>query len=153
MTKRLRSRDERGGAAVEFALLSVVFLTLLFGMIQYSLYFWSSQSSANAAREGARRGSVGQSCTELLAQAQANTKLVDSELKVTRRYYAPSDSTFSTPVAAATGNNVRVVITYDSVDLHFPFVPFLNDGKVRDTAVARVENFSTLVPANWTACG
>lgn len=50
---------ERGASAVEFAILSVVFLTLVFGMIQYSLYFWSTQSAANAARDAARRGAVG----------------------------------------------------------------------------------------------
>ncbi len=137
---------------MEFALLVVVFLTLLFGMIQYSLYFWSTQSAANAARDAARRGAVGQTCSELASQSSSNTKLVDSAWSITRRYYAPSDTTYATPVAAATGNNVRIVITYRSVDLNFPFVPFINGGQVRETAVARVENFNTLEPTKWSSC-
>ena len=148
-----RPRDQRGASAVEFALISVVFFTLLFGMVQYSFYFWSSQSAANAAREAARRGAVGQTCADMLARTQSSTKLVESGLTVVRRYYLPTDTSFSTPVAAATGNNVRVELSYDSVDLHFPFVPFLDDGRVRETAVSRVENFSTQIPSNWTDCG
>ncbi len=147
-----RRRGESGAAAVEFALLSVVFLTLVFGMIQYSLYFWSTQSAANATRDAARRGAVGQTCTDMTNQSRNNTKLVASGYVVTRRYYAPTDTSFTTPVAAATGNNVRVVLTYQSVDLHFPFVPFLSNGAVRETAVARVENFSTSAPTNWSNC-
>lgn len=148
-----RKLDERGGSAVEFALISVIFLTLLFGMIQYSMYFWSAQSAANAARDAARRGAVGQTCDQLTTQSRSSTKLVESGYQVTRRYYAPSDTSFTTPVAAATGHNVRVVISYNSVDLHFPFVPFINDGKVRDVAVARVENFGTATPGMWSPCG
>lgn len=138
---------------MEFALLSVVFLTLLFGMIQYSLYFWSTQSAANAARDGARRAAVGQSCAELVGQTRATTKLVASSFKVTRRYYRPEDTTFSTPVAPYSGANARIVITYQSVDLHFPFVPLVGDAKVREVAVARVENFSSTSSANWSSCG
>ena len=138
---------------MEFALLVVVFLTLLFGMIQYSLYFWSTQSAANAARDAARRAAVGQSCTELLSQAQASTKLVESDFKVTRRYYKPEDTSFSTPVAAYTGANARIVVTYHSVDMNFPFVPMISDAKVREVSIARVENFSSTANTNWSNCG
>ncbi|HQR27165.1 MAG TPA: pilus assembly protein [Nocardioides sp.] len=138
---------------MEFALIFVVFLTLLFGMLQYSFYFWSTQSAADAARAAARRGAVGQTCSELTALSQSTSRLVSSDFTVTRRFYLPSDTTFTTPVAAATGNNVRIVVSYKSVDLHLPFVPFVHDARVRNTAVARVENYSTLVPANWSSCG
>jgi Flp pilus assembly protein TadG len=148
-----RRRSEAGGSAVEFALLSVVFLTLLFGMIQYSLYFWSTQSAANAARDGARRAAVGQPCTELQAQAQASTKLVQSSFAVVRRYYRPEDTSFSTPVAAYSGANARIEITYRSVDMNFPFVPMIDDAQVREVAVARVENVSSTSNTNWSSCG
>jgi len=153
MGVRSHQRTEKGSSAVEFALISIIFFTLVFGMIQYSMYFWSTQSAANAARDAARRAAVGQTCANLSTQSRNNTKLVDSGYVVSRRYYAPTDVNFATPVPAASDYNVRVVLTYESVDLHFPFVPFLNDGKVRETAVARVENFSNLTPANWSNCG
>jgi Flp pilus assembly protein TadG len=152
MTTRVRRGSESGGSAVEFALISVVFFTLIFGMVQYSLYFWSTQSAANAARDAARRGAVGQTCTEMAVQSRNNTKLVESAYRVSRRYYAATDSNFATPVAPSIGVNVRVEITYQSVDLHFPFVPFIDDGEVREVAVARVENYSTATPANWGSC-
>lgn len=66
-----------------------------------------------------------------------------------RTYEDPSTGASAAP---ATGVNVRVTITYNSIDLHFPFVPFINNGAVSETAVARVENYSTLVPGKWTAC-
>lgn len=144
---------ERGASAVEFAILSVVFLTLVFGMIQYSLYFWSTQSAANAARDAARRGAVGQTCADLAAQTANSTKLVESSFTVTRRYYGPHDTAFGAPIAAAPGANVRVVITYRTVNLHLPFIPMIHDARVKETAVARVENYSSITSGNWSSCG
>lgn len=145
-------RHETGAAAVEFALVLVLFLTLLFGMIQYSLYFLSTQSSAAAAREGARRSAVGnQSCSALRAAAASNVRLADSAVTAQRTYYDASDSTFTTPVPAAVDRNVKVTIRYNSVDLNLPFVPFIDDGKVVSTAYARVENLESPVSAS-VAC-
>ncbi len=152
MRVEARRCDERGSTAVEFALIAVLFFTLVFGMIQYSLYFWSTQAAANAAREGARRGSVGQTCADLTANTLSYIKLRDNTPTITRRYYAATDTTFSTPITATNGANVRIRITYNSIDLHFPFVPFINDGAVSETAVARVENYSMLELDKWTEC-
>ena len=55
---RRRKNDERGAAAVEFALVSIVFLTLICGVIQASLFFWGYDVASHAAREGARRYAV-----------------------------------------------------------------------------------------------
>ena len=57
-----RSRpDQRdsGAAAVEFALVVPVLLMLLFGMIDYGLYFSNALSVKQGAREAARQGVVG----------------------------------------------------------------------------------------------
>jgi len=144
---------QRGAAAVEFAILSVLVFTILFGIIQYAMYFWSTQSAADAAREAARRAAVGQTCNDMNAGIQANVKLAQTTPTVTRKYYTATDVSYSTPVATpANGSNVRIVITYNSVDLNFPFLPFISNGAVRETSVARVENYSTAVPANWAVC-
>ncbi|CUR59859.1 hypothetical protein NOCA2690001 [metagenome] len=149
---RLKRRDESGAAVLEFAFIAVVFFTLVFGMVQYSLYFWSTQSSANAAREAARRGAVGQTCADMTTTSRNLIKLAATTPVITRKYYADTDTSFSTPVTAANGKNVRVVVTYNSVDLKFPFLPFFRGGAVRETAVSRVENYSISTPTNWAAC-
>lgn len=52
-------RNERGASAVEFALIAgFVFLPLLFGMIQYGLYFNDTLGVRQGVREGARQGVV-----------------------------------------------------------------------------------------------
>jgi Flp pilus assembly protein TadG len=141
---------------VEFALILPILSLLLFGTIQYSMYFWSSQSAANAAREAARRGAVGQSCADLTALTGGLVKLNQATPTVTRRYYAASDTTFSTPITltATNANNatVRITISYDSASLNLPLVPFPDNGAVSESTVARVESFSSASPAKWVAC-
>jgi hypothetical protein len=50
---------EEGAAAVEFALIAGVLSMLVFGMLEYGLFFLQSQSLKAAAREGARVAAVG----------------------------------------------------------------------------------------------
>lgn len=152
-----RTRDDRGAAAVEFVLVAVfLFIPLVFAMIQYSMYFWSTQSAANAARDAARRGAVGQTCADMLASVKANTELYQSgTLNVTRRYYAASTTSYIPANEHATPSNtdnVRIVITYNSVNLNLPFVPFMGNGKVTETSLAKVENYSSAAPSNWSPC-
>jgi len=47
-------RDDRGAALVEFALVAVLFLTLVFGVIEAGWLFSQLTEVRNAAREGAR---------------------------------------------------------------------------------------------------
>src|SRR3954453_1839204 len=64
MTRRLRrhgsTRHERGAAAVEFALVAPLLFVILFGIIDYGIWFADSISARQAVRDGARRGSVEQ---------------------------------------------------------------------------------------------
>ena len=52
MTHVRAQRDERGAAAVEFGLVALVFFTLLFGIIQFGLWFWAWEATAHAAARG-----------------------------------------------------------------------------------------------------
>lgn len=54
---RDRARDQ-GAAAVEFALISGILFLILFGIIQYGLYFNDSLSARQGVREAARQGVV-----------------------------------------------------------------------------------------------
>lgn len=48
----------RGAAAVEFALVLPLLLTILFGTIEWGYYFFNRQIVINSAREGARVGTL-----------------------------------------------------------------------------------------------
>ncbi len=50
--------DERGVAAVEFALISVVLFLLIFGIIEFGKTYSQYEVFLHAAREGARVGAV-----------------------------------------------------------------------------------------------
>ncbi len=58
---RSRSERQRGTALVEFALVVPILVTLLFGVIEWGRALQTMVLVTNAAREGARRGSVGDS--------------------------------------------------------------------------------------------
>ena len=63
MSKR---RNQRGAAAVEFALVLPIFIFLVFGIIQYGFYFWTAETANSAAREAARRVVVGANWSTLV---------------------------------------------------------------------------------------
>lgn len=54
---RLRS-DSRGAALLEFALIAPLLIVLLFGIIDFSRYFFTASSLNSATREAARYGSI-----------------------------------------------------------------------------------------------
>lgn len=61
--RHVRARHERsrqdGAAAVEFALVGSLLITLLFGILQYGLYFDDSLNASQSVRETARMSVVG----------------------------------------------------------------------------------------------
>ena len=50
--------NQKGATAVEFAIVLPLLLTLIFGMIEFSLFIFNRQVITNAAREGARSGII-----------------------------------------------------------------------------------------------
>lgn len=55
---RQKLSSQHGAAMVEFALVLILFLTLIFGLIEFGLLMFNKQVITNAAREGARFGIV-----------------------------------------------------------------------------------------------
>lgn len=134
-------RDHRGASAVEFALVVPILLLLVFGMVQYGLYFWSAQGGSSATRDAARRAAVGdlRTCPEFRAYVRDQIgSLGDaSTATVTRTYVnGPGNSDPSVEV----GDIVKVGVSFTSVDLNIPLIPSVKDGRVTQTADARVEN-------------
>jgi hypothetical protein len=58
MKARKSVRDEKGVAAIEFALVLPILLILLFGIVEFSLLLYDKAMITNASREGARAGIV-----------------------------------------------------------------------------------------------
>lgn len=137
----LRRRADRGASAVEFALVMPFLLLLVFGLIQYGLYFWALQGGSDLARSAARLAAVGddtvQGCDQFeSAVAGAKPGYASTTPSVTRTY-GNGESNVSDDVEV--GDVVTVTVQFNAIDLNFPFVPFIDDGLVSQQVEARVE--------------
>jgi len=141
--------EERGSAALEFAIVVPVILMFIFGIIQYGYLYWSLQTAAATAREAARQLIVGTDwpCVQAQAQGQAGNPAVGgAPASVTRTYYDTAGNvSTSGPVL---GGLVRVQVSFQSLDMNLPFVPVPNGGVVTDDADGRVES----IPAVPLSC-
>jgi Flp pilus assembly protein TadG len=94
--------DERGTTAVEFAIVSPVFIALVIGILYLCLCLFLVGSMHYAVEEGARcasvRTTVCKDATTTVAYAQS-------------RYFGPSSPSFTYAVAAC-GNSVSGSINY-----------------------------------------
>src|SRR5215212_8129220 len=85
-------RSERGAVAVEFALIFPVVFAVMFGIIQYGIYFWGRSTAAASARESARQMAVGTQWTCSHDRAVAKTGTAASGAVVTMRYVNATNS-------------------------------------------------------------
>ncbi|MFL6106220.1 MAG: TadE/TadG family type IV pilus assembly protein [Marmoricola sp.] len=140
-----RLRSERGAAAVEFALVMLPVVVLLFGLIQYGMYFWAMQGGSDIARSAARLSSVGKptSCSDFQAAVGSDIKSLSGTTVAIQRSYDKQSAS-----AVQVGDTVRVTVKFRSVNLHFPFIPLVQDGMVTSTAESRVD----FVPSQPEAC-
>ena len=85
-------RPRRGAAAVEFALVAPVFITVVMGVSEGSRLFDIQNQLALAAREGARLGAIDR--TGMLAQGQTtNEKIIDDVQNFLNANGLPGDET------------------------------------------------------------
>jgi Flp pilus assembly protein TadG len=138
-------RGQQGAAAVEFALVFPIVLILVFATIQWGLYFWADQGGSDAARNAARLSAVGTptDCATFKADVKAPIDKMGNSFVITRSFTdADNDGLIEV------GDTVTVSVTFNSIDLHFPFVPFISNGTVNSTAKARVEYVNDGQPAS-----
>ncbi|MGH3348228.1 MAG: TadE/TadG family type IV pilus assembly protein [Nocardioides sp.] len=148
MAVRLRRsdrRDDRGAAAVEFALVLPFLLLIVFALIQYGLYFYAAQTGSNTVNAAARQLSVGNCQTagslqtfvdDRLGAASTANATIDPEFK----NVDGSDPAVPEAANVEVGGTVKLTIEFQSIDLNFPFVPFLDNAVVYREVVARVED-------------
>ncbi|HEU4686636.1 MAG TPA: TadE/TadG family type IV pilus assembly protein [Nitrospira sp.] len=70
MTARRRALDQRGAAALEFAILLPLFIMFVWGAIEFGLAYYTQEVLTNATREGARAGIVQAIPKPTIAQIQ-----------------------------------------------------------------------------------
>jgi TadE-like protein len=71
----IKKKSERGQSAVEFGLVVMLAILMFLGMVQFGMYLYGLSIVENAARHGARMGSVSQSCAPCEAAAAARSAL------------------------------------------------------------------------------
>jgi Flp pilus assembly protein TadG len=143
--RRRRERGQRGAAAVEFALVLLPLVYLVFGMIQYGWYFYAMQSGSSAVGNAARQVAVGNCQNVGQVQAMLKKNLGPATTAQNAGQITPTTLTFTkadgTSASVATyGGSVTVKATFPTFDLNFPLIPVPNNGNVTRTAVARVED-------------
>lgn len=115
---RPRLREERGAAAVEFALVMPLLMVLLFGIIGYGYMLSFRQSISQAAAEGVRAAAVAPVSADREAVAFA---AVRSVLGVTCNH---DHLTCATSVPASCATCMTLTVTYDYAadpsKLHLP---------------------------------
>ena len=123
-----RTRVERGAAAVEFGLISIVLLALLIGIIQFAIFFWAYEVSAHAAREGARLGAV-DPCNTGAITALAENRLPNN--------LGAAATVTPPPSPVEVGKELTVSVRLDTLDTgFFPGFP----SEVSKSATTRIEH-------------
>lgn len=133
------SRRRRGAALIEFALVAVIFLTMLLGMLQFGIYLNVTNTLWNLSREGARFAAVQKPGT------------ADADLKIRNRIrdLLPPNINLEdmnieilpTNAAARTGGTpVEVRLTYDMQKKFFVPAPGLASSYTTKTSMVVESN-------------
>lgn len=134
---------EDGAAAVEFALVSMLLFTLLFGIVGFGFVLFAQQSALHAAREGARLAAVGVNGTcdafqDEVARRGSGADVDTDQVGLVYGDLAPS--------GLGAGDEVTVTVPY-AVNLGFLGFLGLEEFEGEQTGIARVEQVGTV-----TAC-
>jgi len=161
--RRIRGRDaQRGAAAVEFALVGMLLVLIVFGILQYGLYFDDSLNANQGVRETARMSVVGNTPPACRTTTGWPSIACTVETMIDR---APADTyvNVSAPDGWERGSVLRVCVLVRSRG-DFGMLPMPNDGYVRaslqmsiedDTAKPAGTGTAETAPAgqSWAWCG
>ena len=108
-------RDERGAAAVEFAIVATIFFMLVFGIIDFGFAFHSWNNAVNAAREGARLAAVDSNTTDITNRVVNSATGLDPTKMTIQLQCSHNGGSFAACPAGASwvaGDIVRVNVDY-----------------------------------------
>ena len=129
-----RAAGRRGAAAVEFAVVLPVFITLVFGMIEYGRMVMVQQVITNAAREGCRKaimdGATSQEVQDVVNNYLESAGITSATITITPS--EPSEAGAGEPVT------VSVSVPYDQVSW-LPAPMYLSGTEMSATCVMRRE--------------
>jgi Flp pilus assembly protein TadG len=151
-----RGRGDEGASFVEFALISIVLFTILFGIINFGLILSFRQDVTRAAAEGARGGAVALPSTtypsySAAAKAAATSATNDAVQKIGGKFKnlgcgtdgmtcTVADPAPCPSQSAYTCVTVTVSYAYKAKPLYgnLPFVSLFNPQTVSATSVVRI---------------
>ena len=109
VARRRRSTDQRGAAAVEFALVLVPFVSLVFGSIDFGWAVNNDVLINNAAREGAREGSLNPNAAAIVGVVHSSPGAAGATVSVSCR--KPSGAACASLATAVPGDTVIVTVS------------------------------------------
>lgn len=126
-------RKQIGATAVEFAVTLMLFMLLIFGMVEWSLYLFNRHIITDASRRGARFGIV--QATPRKTADEIEQKVLDysSDHLVTFGTPNPDDLKINKPtdapliICTKPGDNLEVIVRYKYT---FLLLPSLTLGRV-----------------------
>jgi len=140
MTRRFapprRSRDRRGVAAIEFAMVAPLLILMMLGMIVYGGWFWMAHSVQSLASDGARAAIAGLDPVEreTLARGLVGVQVKDLGLRADR----------AAVEVESTSGLIRVNVAYDISDHPLMALSAIVPSPpriIRRTAVVRLEGY------------
>lgn len=147
LTKQRGLRDERGAALVEFAIVSVIFLTLVFGAISYGMIFSAKHSLTNAASEGARAvlkmSPLASDADKITMATNKATDAAKAGLGSKGVYLDAVAAAIDTCASDTTQRCITVTVTYPySAHPLVPAMPLLNflPSSIKSTAVVELSS-------------
>ena len=123
MLARKRNQQRKGATVVEMAFVVIIFMMLMFGILEYCMIVFTQNVVENAAREGARSAVVNISDPTLVTDTQAYVLTLMDGLNVKDAPY-----TCNVYLADANGNNIGVPAgakfgQYICVDVSVTYTP------------------------------
>jgi Flp pilus assembly protein TadG len=132
-------RNEDGASAVEFAIVMLLFVTLLFGIVEFGLIMNDYLTLSQAAREGARSASLGSPTSTVTTRIQNTAPtLPPSSITITLQTRTTNPSTGSWTTlgnnsngqnSANSGDQIMVNLTYPHKLITGNMLTFLGSGK------------------------
>lgn len=134
--RRRLVHGERGAAAVEFAIIAPLLISLMLGIVQFGAIFYVWHNMTATARDTARRVAIGEITTKNGAESFASDALKGLVPWIVNFAVAAT-----LPAGASTsGDDVTIVITTPLVEAAMvDFLGILGDQTLRARALMRIE--------------